>query len=117
MILIAFDLKGAFNRVNKISLNACLWVKGIPAVARKWIASFISNYFTNIGFDDFYTEVALLVNIGLVQGSPLLPILFTFFNSDLVNQLVMFHGGVLAFINNYFHWWVGCSAEENLAKI
>jgi hypothetical protein len=117
MTLIAFDLKGAFNSVNKISLNACLWAKGIPAITRKWITSFISDHFTNIGFDDFCTKVAPLVNAGLAQGSLLLPILFTFFNSDLVDQPVMFHGGASAFINDYFRWRVGRSAEENLAKI
>ena len=117
MTLIAFDLKGAFNGVNKISLDASLRAKGIPAIARKWIASFMSERYASIGFDDFRTEVAPLVNAGLAQGSPLSPILFTFFNSDLVDQPVTFHGGASAFIDDYFRWRVGRSAKENLAKI
>jgi hypothetical protein len=104
--LIAFDLKGAFNGVNKISLDARLRAKGIPAAARKWIASFMSDRFASIGFDDFRTEVALLVNAGLAQVSPLSPILFTFFNSDLVDQPVTFRGGASAFIDDYFGWRV-----------
>ncbi|KAF7136975.1 hypothetical protein CNMCM5793_006679 [Aspergillus hiratsukae] len=108
---------GAFNGVNKISLDARLRAKGIPAVARKWIASFMSDRFANIGFDDFRTEVAPLDNAGLAQGSPLSTILFTFFNSDLVDQPVTSHGGASAFIDDYFRWRVGRSAEENLAKI
>ncbi|KAG2000761.1 hypothetical protein GB937_010863, partial [Aspergillus fischeri] len=104
MTLVAFDLKGAFNDVNKISLDARLRAKGIPAIARKWIASFMSDRFANIGFDDFRTEVAPLVNAGLAQGLPLSPILFTFFNSDLVDQPVTFHGGASAFIDDYFRW-------------
>jgi hypothetical protein len=32
-------------------------------------------------------------NAGLAQGSPLSPILFAFFNCDLVDQPVDFHGG------------------------
>jgi ribonuclease HI len=115
--LIAFDQKGAFNGVNKISLDARLRAKGIPAIARKWITSFMSDRFASIGFDDFRTEVALLANAGLAQGSPLSPILFTFFNSDLVDQPVTFRGGASAFIDDYFRWRVGRSAEENLAKI
>jgi ribonuclease HI len=115
--LIAFDLKGAFNGVNKISLDARLRAKGIPAVARKWIASFMSDRFASIGFDDFRTEVAPLINAGLAQGSPLSPILFIFFNSDLVDQPVTFQGGTSAFIDDYFRWRVGHSADENLAKI
>ncbi|OQE11161.1 hypothetical protein PENFLA_c080G07693 [Penicillium flavigenum] len=115
--LVSFDLKGAFNGVNQTSLDACLRAGRIPVVVRKWIASFISDRYTSIGFDDFRTELAPLANAGLAQGSPLSPILFTFFNSDLVDQPVTFHGGVSAFIDDYFRWRVGCSAEENLAKI
>jgi hypothetical protein len=115
--LVAFDLKGAFNGVNKTSLDARLQSKGIPAVARRWIASFMSGRQANIGFDDYHTKVAPLDNAGLAQGSPLSPILFAFFNCDLVDQPVDFHGGASAFIDNYFRWRVGWSAEENLAKI
>ncbi|KUM55793.1 hypothetical protein ACN42_g11443 [Penicillium freii] len=115
--LIAFDLKGAFNGVNQISLDASLQARGIPKVARKWIASFTSNRHANIGFDDFRTDTELLMNAGLAQGSPLSPILFAFFNADLVDQPVDSHGGASAFIDDYFRWRVGGSAEENLVKI
>ncbi|THC87933.1 hypothetical protein EYZ11_012624 [Aspergillus tanneri] len=115
--LIAFDLKGAFNRVNKVSLDVRLQARRIPAVARKWIASFMSDRHASIGFDDFRTEVTPLANAGLAQGSPLSPILSAFFNSDLVDQPITFHGGASAFTDDYFHWRVGRSAEENLAKI
>ncbi|THC94138.1 hypothetical protein EYZ11_006387 [Aspergillus tanneri] len=77
--LVAFDLKGAFNGVNKTSLDTRLQFKGIPAVARRWIASFMSGRQANIGFDDYRTVVQL-DNAGLAQGSPLLPILVAFFN-------------------------------------
>ncbi|KAJ5876421.1 reverse transcriptase [Penicillium soppii] len=86
-------------------------------VARKWIASFMSDRHANIGFDDFRTETELLVHAGLAQGSPLSPILFAFFNADLVDQPVNSHGGASAFIDDYFRWRVGSSPEENLAKI
>jgi hypothetical protein len=77
----------------------------------------MSDRFANIGFDDFRTEITPLDNTGLAQGSPLSPILFTFFNSDLVDQAVTPHGGASAFIDDYFRWRVGPSAEDNLAKI
>lgn len=86
-------------------------------MARKWIASFMSDRHASIGFDDYRTETTPLPNAGLAQGSPLSPILFAFFNSDLVDQPVNSHGGASAFIDDYFRWRVGRSAEENLAKI
>jgi ribonuclease HI len=115
--LIAFDLKGAFNGVNWVSLDYSLQARGIPMVARKWIASFMSDRYANIGFDDFRTETEPLAHAGLAQGSPLSPILFAFFNADLVDQPVDSHGGASAFIDDYFRWRVGRSAEENLATI
>jgi hypothetical protein len=46
-----------------------------------------------MGIDDFRTETELLAHTGLAQGSPLSPILFAFFNADLVDQPVDSHGG------------------------
>lgn len=86
-------------------------------MARKWIASFMSDRHANIGSDDFRTDTEPLVNAGLAQESPLSPILFAFFNADLVDQPVDSHGGASAFSDDYFRWRVGGSPEENLAKI
>ena len=58
--------------------------------------------YANIIFNGFETETAPLDNAGLAQGSPLSPILFTFFNSDLVDQPVDFRGGASAYIDDYF---------------
>lgn len=102
--LVAFDLKGAFNGVNQISLDARLQSKGIPLVARRWITSFISGRQASIRFDDYQTTVAPLDNARLAQGSPLSPILFAFFNCDLVNQPVDSQGKASAFIDDYFRW-------------
>ena len=115
--LVSFDLKGAFNGVNKISLDTRLYIQGIPSVARKWIRSFMEARSASIKFDDFQTAVAPLENAGLAQGSPLSPILFAFFNSDLVDQPVDSNGGASAYIDDYFRWRVGRSAEDNIQKI
>jgi hypothetical protein len=115
--LVAFNLKGAFNGVNNRSLDARLEAKGILTVARNWIRSFIEDRLASILFDDFESTTAPLENTGLAQGSPLSPILFAFFNSDIVDQPVNFHGGVSAYIDNYFRWRAGKSAEENIKKL
>ena len=71
----------------------------------------------SISFDDFESALSLLENASLAQGSPLSPILFIFFNSTLVNQPVDYHGGASAFIDDYFRWRAGKSAEKNLRKL
>jgi hypothetical protein len=98
-----------------VSLDYSLQARGVPMVARKWIASFMSDRYANIGFNDFRTETEPLAYTGLAQGSLLSPILFAFFNADLVDQPVDSHGGASAFIDDYFRWRVGRSTEENLA--
>lgn len=115
--LIAFDLKGAFNGVSASTLDARLAERGIPSPARRWIRSFMSDRMASIQFDGFETEVAPLPCAGLAQGSPLSPISFAFFNSDLVDQVVDTRGGASAYIDDYFRWRVGRSAEENIRKI
>ena len=92
MTLVAFDPKDVFNGVNKVNLGACLRVRGIPTTARKWIMSFRSDRHASIRFDDFRTEMTPLPNAGLGQSSTLSPIVFAFFNSDLDDQPVTFHG-------------------------
>ncbi|EED16644.1 reverse transcriptase, putative [Talaromyces stipitatus ATCC 10500] len=115
--LVAFDLTGAFNGVNDSSLDTRLQAKGILTVARRWIRSFMENRYAGISFNDFQTEISPLEHAGLAQGSPLSPILFGFFNSDLVDQLVDHYGGASAFIDDYFRWRAGQSAEDNIRKI
>jgi hypothetical protein len=62
----------------------------------------MSDRHTNIGFNDFRTKIEPLAYAGLAQGSPLSPILFVFFNADLVDQPIDSHGGASAFIDDYF---------------
>jgi hypothetical protein len=45
---VAFDLKGAFNRAIKKTLDTRLKEKGIPTTARQWIQSFMEGRLANI---------------------------------------------------------------------
>ena len=117
LTLVSFDLKGAFNRVNKYPLNARLREKGIPTAARRWIMSFMEERKASIQFDGFRTAIQDMPQGVLAQGSPLSPILFDFFTSNLVDQAVNYFGGASAFIDDYFRWRVSNTAEGNLNKI
>lgn len=83
--LIAFDLKEAFNEINKVSLNVCLQTQNISTMIRWWIYSFMKNWYVNVIFNNFQIEISSLENAGLMQESSLSFILFEFFNSDLVD--------------------------------
>lgn len=62
-------------------------------------------------------QTAELHNSKLPQGSPLSPILFFFFNADLVQQKINTNGGSIAFIDDYTTWVTGESAKLNTQKI
>jgi hypothetical protein len=63
--LVAFDLKGAFNGVKKLTLDIHLRNKGILYKARKWVQSFIKGRSANIKFNNFKTDIAPLKNARL----------------------------------------------------
>ncbi|KAJ5449492.1 uncharacterized protein N7458_005941 [Penicillium daleae] len=50
---------------------------------------------------------------GLPQGSPLSPILFLFFNADLVQRQINSQGGAIAFVDDFTAWMTGPTAQSN----
>jgi hypothetical protein len=51
----------------------------------KWIASFLSDRHTRITVDGF-TLQEYAISTGILQGLPLLPILYLFYNADLIDE-------------------------------
>jgi hypothetical protein len=49
----------------------------------------------------------------LPQGSPLSPVLFLFFNADLVQRRIDNNRGSIAFVDDYTAWITGPTAEAN----
>jgi hypothetical protein len=77
----------------------------------------MENRKASVTFDDFETKILPLENAGFAQRFSLSPILFDFFNSDLVDQPVDSNSGASVFINDYFRWRTSSSAEESIRKI
>jgi hypothetical protein len=50
------------------------------------VSSFLTDRFTHLKFNDF-TSALLSVSMGIPQGSPLSPILYLFYSSDLLEIL------------------------------
>ena len=48
-----------------------------------------------------------------LQGSPLSPILFLFFNADLVQRRIDSYGGAIAFVDDFTAWVTGPTAQSN----
>jgi hypothetical protein len=82
--LVSLDMKGAYNRVYKDRLLQRLTVRGIPSDMVNWINAFCSGRIATIIVNSQASEVSELKQAGLPHSSPLLLVLFLFFNADLV---------------------------------
>ena len=111
--IVSFDVKGAYNGVCKERLLQRLIVRGMPPNLVRWIDAFCSDRMATILVNGHCSESRELQQAGLPQGSPLLPILFLFFNADLVQRKLDQNGGSIAFVDDYTAWVTGHSAEAN----
>lgn len=111
--LIIFDVKGAYNGVCKERLVQRMKARGIPEVLLRWIEAFCSERTATIQINGQLSEVQSLPQAGLSQGSPLSPILFLFFNADLVQRQIDSQGGAIAFVDDFTAWVTGPTARSN----
>jgi retron-type reverse transcriptase len=81
--LLSLDVKGAFDNVSHKRLLHNLGKRKIPSTLVRWIAEFLKDRTTEIRLAD-YTLLSSKINAGIPQGSPLSPILYLFYNADLL---------------------------------
>jgi hypothetical protein len=111
--LISFDVKGAYNGVCKERLLQRMKARGIPEDLLRWVEAFCSERTAVIQINGQLSEVQSLPQAGLPQGSPLSPILFLFFNADLVQRQIDSQGGAIAFVDDFTAWVTGPTAQSN----
>ncbi|KAI3014154.1 transcriptional regulator family: Zinc finger, CCHC-type [Aspergillus niger] len=111
--LISFDVKGAYNGVCKERLLQRMKARGIPENLLRWVEAFCSERTATIQINGQLSETHSLPQAGLPQGSPLSPILFLFFNADLVQRQIDGKGGAIAFVDDFTAWVTGPSAQSN----
>ncbi len=81
--LLSLDMTGAFDRVVPARLLHNMRERKIPEWIVKWVGSFISNTTTTLCLPGYNTD-AFPTHMGIPQGSSLSPILFLFYNANLV---------------------------------
>jgi ribonuclease HI len=81
---ILMDVSGAFNNVHHERLLHNMRKRRIPKEVTQWIASFLSNRTTRMRFNGI-TTTSIPTPTGIPQGSPLSPILYILYNSDLLD--------------------------------
>ncbi|KID81777.1 pol-like protein [Metarhizium guizhouense ARSEF 977] len=83
--LLLLDVSGAFDNVSHKRLLHNLRKRRIDEKTVRWISSLLEDRHTRVSMDGFKTE-RHNVSTGTVQGSPLSPILYIFYNADLIER-------------------------------
>jgi hypothetical protein len=99
--LVTFDVQGAFNGVNTTVLEERLEQRGIPETLSKWVRDFCKERTATVTLDTFESEMQPIAQAGIPQGSPLSPILYIFYNANLVEQPIDKTKGALGFVDDY----------------
>ncbi|CVL09035.1 uncharacterized protein FMAN_14298 [Fusarium mangiferae] len=87
--------------------------RGIPEDPLRWIDAFRSERTATIVINGQSSKSRPLPQAELPQGLPLSPILFLFFDADLVQTPIGKNGGAIAFVDDYTTWVSGPTAQSN----
>ncbi|KAK1485910.1 zinc knuckle, partial [Colletotrichum abscissum] len=115
--LLLLDVSGAFDNVSHRRILHNLRKRRIDEATVRWVASFLGCRETDIHVDGFRSETYRL-DTGIPQGSPLSPILYLFYNADLLDSCNE-TGDMIAtgFIDDVAILAVGDSTEETCQKL
>lgn len=89
----------------------------IPSELVAWIESFCNGRKASVVVGDYESPVQDIEHAGIPQGSPLSPILYVFYNANLVQSHINTREGSIGFIDDYNAWVTVSSATENTSKL
>jgi hypothetical protein len=93
------DVAGAFNNVHHKRLIHNLRQRRMPETISRWINSFLQGRTTQLQFNGIRSE-SMATPAGVPQGSPLSPLLYMFYKTDLLEIAPQHQGIRLGFIDD-----------------
>src|SRR5579859_7801328 len=113
--IVFMDVASAFNNVHHKRLLHNLKKRRFPDFMVKWVRSFLSDRYTQMRFNGTNTE-RIKIHVGVPQGSPLSPILYLFYNVDLLDVPGR-RGLSLGFIDDIAYGVQGESDVHNVREL
>ena len=103
--LVSFDVKGAFNGVHSDVLERRLAARQVPTFAFKCIRDSCDGRQARVTVGGFESAVSPIEYAGIPQGFPLSPLLYIFYNADLVEWQVDGNGEPSVSSTTSMHGW------------
>ncbi len=110
--LLLLDVSGAFDNVYRPRLLHNLKKRQIDHKLVRWIESFLSDRSTTLKLQE-YTAPSTSVHTGIPQGSPLSPILYLFYNADLIDACMTEYTEGVGYIDDVGILAVGPTTQRN----
>ena len=116
--LLSLDVSKAFDRVSHVRLAHNLRKRRIPESLVKWVEDFLSSRRTEVKVNDFILPEAL-VSVGIPQGSLISPILYLFYNADLLEscESIRLRTSATGFVDDVNILTYSESTEQNCKKL
>ena len=112
---IFLDVAGAFNNVHHKRLEYNLRKRRMPQLIVRWISSFLKGRSTQLHFNGAKSE-RISTPAGVPQGSPLSPLLYMYYNADLLD-IPRNRGTSIGFIDDIVFGVEGRSDRGNANKL
>jgi hypothetical protein len=116
--LLLLDVSGAYDHVSHPRLLHNLRKRRMDEKTVGWIASFLKGRTTTIQLREHTTE-PLQIETGIPQGSSISPILYLFYNADILENASRQVTGAATggWINDIYFLICGRSTEENCSEL
>jgi Reverse transcriptase (RNA-dependent DNA polymerase) len=116
--LLSLDVSKAFDRVSHVRLAHNLRKRRILESLVRWVEDFLSGRHTEVKVNDFVLLEAP-VSVGIPQGSLISPILYLFYNADLLEscESLRLRTSIIGFIDDVNILMYSESIKQNCKKL
>jgi Reverse transcriptase (RNA-dependent DNA polymerase) len=116
--ILSLNVAGAFDRVSHARLAHNLRKRKISETLVRWVKDFLKDRYTEIRIADFTLKKSR-VDVDIPQGSPVSPILYLFYNADLLKiyENLTLRTSPIGFVNDVNLLTYNTSAEENCRNL